>query len=207
MLRRVQRGLEELYRIDETPEVDGFLIDEEVRSRLGIKRRPREQLLLHQDEGHLQVGLFIDEGALSNLATDCPVTRLHDGNLQDFLLVIEGVSHFVYLTWRASADLSVSALELELQAEIDKYVTCLLGCKSLDLQETLRRRLFEYFEFHHDLDAEELDRYKLANRTAHQYSAKLERYVRESRILEMLEELRRFYREPLSGKLELARAA
>lgn len=207
MLGRVQRGLEELYRIEETPGVQDFLIDEELRGQLGVLRRPREQLLLHQDDGEVSIGLFVDEGALSNLLEDCPVTRLHDGNLQDFLLVIEGVSHFVYLTWRASADLSVSALELELQAEVDKYVTCLLGCRSLDLQQTLRRRLFEDFEYHDDLDEEELSRYRMANRTAHRYTARLERLVRERRISEMLRELRRFYRQPLGGKLALARAA
>jgi hypothetical protein len=206
MLRRVQRGLEELYRIGSTPEVDNFLIGDELREQLGITRRPREQLLLHEDGDELTVGLFIDDGALDNLATDDPTARLHDGNLQDFLLVVEGVSHFVYLTWRAQADLSVSALELELQAEIDKYVTCLLGCESLELSAPLRRRLFERFDFHEDLDDEELDRYKVANRAAHRYSVKLEKLAHERRIGELLRELRRFYRLPLGGKLELASA-
>lgn len=205
MLHRVQRGLEELYRIEGTPKVGDFLVDDDLREQLGIVRRPREQLLLHEDDGELTVGLFIDDNALSNLADNDPTLLLDDGNLQDFLLVIEGVSHFVYLTWRAQADQSVSALELELQAEIDKYVTCLLGCESLDLQVSLRHRLFERFEFHSDLDGDELDRYKLANRTAHLYSEKLERYARERRISQMLRDLRQFYREPLGGKLELAR--
>lgn len=206
MLRRVQRGLEELYRIESTPEVDNFLINDELREQLGITRRPREQLLLHEHEDELTVGLFIDDGALSNLAANDPTERLHDGNLQDFLLVIEGVSHFVYLTWRAQADRAVSALELELQAEIDKYVTCLLGCESLDLSSSLRHRLFERFEFHDDLDGEELDRYRVANRMAHRYTSKLERLAAERRIGDLLGELRRFYRQPLGGKLALAKS-
>ena len=90
MLRRVQRGLEELYRIDTTPEVDDFVIDESVREQIGVTRRPREQLLLHEDGGELSVGLFIDRDALANLASDDPTRRLHDGNLSDFLLVVEG---------------------------------------------------------------------------------------------------------------------
>lgn len=204
MLHRVQRGLEELYRIDGTPEVGDFLIDDELRDQLGIVRRPREQLLLHEADDELTVGLFIDDDALVNLAADDPTARLHNGNLQDFLLVVEGVSHFVYLTWRAQADQNVSALELELQAEIDKYVICVLGCELLDLDSSLRHRLFEHFEYHDDLDDNEIDRYRLANRTAHRYTVKLERYVQEHRITDMLRELRRFYREPLGGKLELA---
>lgn len=207
MLGRVQKGLEKLYRIDATPEVGDFLVDEALRDALGVVRRPREQLLLRQEGGELAVGLYVDAAALANLASDDPTSRLHDGNLQDFLLVVEGVSHFVYMTWRASADLAVSALELELQAEVDKYVTCLLGCDSLDLRQTLRRRLFEYFEFHADLEPDELARYKVANRAAHRYSGRLERLVRERRIGVMLQELRAFYRQPLGGKMALTRAA
>ncbi len=35
---------------------------------------------------------------------------------------LEGVSHFVYLAWNAGHDKPVSLLELEMQAEVDKYV-------------------------------------------------------------------------------------
>ena len=46
--------------------------------------------------------------------------------LQDFLLAVEGVSHFVYLVHRARQERPVSAVELELQAEVDKYLVALL---------------------------------------------------------------------------------
>jgi hypothetical protein len=207
MLARLQRGLERLYRIETELEVTDFVIGAEVREQLGVARVPREQLLVAEEEGEVSVGLFVDERALSNLEVNDPSHRLDDRNLGDFLLAVEGVSHFVYLIWRARHDHRVTALELELQAEVDKYVTCLL-CGSPDRSAELRRRLFEHVTFEDDLDAEELVRYRTANSNALRYSGSLERrFVRAGRIADMLGELRRFYRLPLDGKLDLIRAA
>lgn len=209
MLHHLQRGLEELYRIDTDTCVSDFIIDADTRERLGVARSPREQLLVSEDEGGLSVGLFVDGAALSNLAARDPRRRLDERNLGDFLLAVEGVSHFVYLTWRAMHGARVSALELEVQAEVDKYVTCLLcGDSGARRSAALRRRLFDDVVFDHDLDRDERDRYHVANANAYRYSESLERrYVRSARITAMLDELRRFYRLPLAGKLEHIRAA
>jgi len=209
VLQKLQRGLEELYRIDTDACVSDFLIDADARDALGVARAPREQLLVAEDHAGVSVGLFVDDAALSNLAVHDPRRRLDERNLGDFLLAIEGVSHFVYLMWRARNDARVSALELEVQAEVDKYVTCLLcGDLGRDRSAALRRRLFDDVTFDEDLDGDERDRYRVANANAYHYSESLERrYVRSGRIAAMLEELRRFYRLPLGGKLELSRAA
>jgi hypothetical protein len=209
MLHKLQRGLETLYRIQTDTCVSDFLIDAAMRERLGVARSPREQLLISEDDDGLAVGLFVDDAALSNLAAHDPVRRLDERNLGDFLLAVEGVSHFVYLTWRATHDARVSALELELQAEVDKYVTCLLcGDGGAQRSAELRWRLFEAIAFEDDLDDEERDRYRVANANALRYSESLERrFVRTARIDAMLDELRRFYRLSLDGKLDHCRAA
>jgi hypothetical protein len=209
MLTRLQRGLEHLYRIDTETSVEDFVIDDDLRRRIGVTRAPREQLLVSQDDGGVSIGLFVDQDALSNLDANDPSRRLDHHNFGDFLLAVEGVSHFVYLTWRAQHDHRVTALELELQAEVDKYVTCLLvGDEAGDRSAALRRRLFEDFEYEDGLDDDERERYRVANANAHRYSASLERrFVHTGRIADMLEELRRFYRRPLDGKLDLIRAA
>jgi hypothetical protein len=100
----------------------------------------------------------------------------------------------------------VSALELELQAEVDKFACCLLLQRSCD---DLRRRLFQDVRFADDLDAAERDRYRTANGQADRYAETLERrFVRADRLDDMLDELRRFYRLPLGGKLgHIARSA
>ena len=209
VLERLQRGLERMYRIDTRVAVGDFMIDSAARQRIGVARRPREQLLLAEIDGALEVGLFVDELALDNLVRNDPSHRLDDHNLGDFLLAVEGVSHFVYTVWRASADRSVSALELELQAEVDKYITCLLvaGAEPAD-SDRLRRRLFQQFCFDDDLDESERARYRTANENARQYSESLQRrYVSRRRIGDMLGELRRFYRMSLGAKLAFIASA
>jgi hypothetical protein len=199
ILSRLQRGLEILYRVETNLHVDAFVIDDEQRRRAGVARAPREQLLVREDGGELGMGLFVDGAALANLEQHDPSLGLDDANFADFCVALEGVSHFVYLALCAAGHRRVSALELELQAEVDKFVCCVLlqGGGGRDL----RRRLYDDVRFLDDLDAEERDRYRTANAEAARYAEALERlYVREDRVTEMLRELRRFYRMPLDDK-------
>jgi len=202
-LARVQRGIESLYRVDTGLTVEDFVIDEPTRELVAPQRRSREQLFVCEDAGEMSLALFIDPIALQNLAQHDPGRRLGDHNLGDFLLAVEGVSHFIYATWCAQSDRAVTQLELELQAEVDKYITCLLVTDPGQGQsEALRHRLFVEAEYLPDLDDEEVDRYRAANDNAHRYAAWLEAtFVATRRIPEMLAELRRFYRRGLAGKL------
>ena len=105
----------------------------------------------------------------------------------------------------AAADRPVTALELELQAEVDKFVSCLL-CENASPHRPgeLRARLYDRVQFADDLDHEERDRYHTANGEARRYVEGLERRFlgprREHRIGSMLEELRQFYRLSLQAK-------
>lgn len=209
-LRRLQHGLEAMYRLDTGLAVDDFVIDATARDEIAPARAAREQLLVSEHGGELAIALFVDADALANLARHDPARRLDDANLGDFLLALEGVSHFVYAIVCAQGDRPVSALELELQAEIDKWATCvLLADADRRAAPAWRRRLFEQFDYEPDLDAEERDRYRAANENASRYAAALERrFVAERRVPELLAELRRFYRLPLAGKLgRIAQAA
>ncbi|MEO8700311.1 MAG: hypothetical protein ABI867_09720 [Kofleriaceae bacterium] len=203
MLARVQRGLESLYRVDTGACIDDFMIDGALRDDLVSTRRPREQLLVCEEAGVMSLALFVDPSALANLAANDPSARLDDANLGDFLLAVEGVSHFIYAVCCARAERPVTQLELELQAEVDKYVTCLLAtAPEATVSSTLRRRLFGDCEYADDLDHEEHSRYRAANDNAHRYTTYLEQaYVAPRRIPEMLGELRRFYRLGLAAKL------
>ncbi|MGE0548443.1 MAG: hypothetical protein AB7O24_30630 [Kofleriaceae bacterium] len=209
-LARVQRGLETLYRVETGIEIDDFVVDPTLRDAMVTSRKSREQLLVCEADGELSFGLFIEPRVLDNLAANDPSARLDDRNLGDFLLAVEGVSHFIYTAWCAQRDRPVSQLELELQAEVDKYITCLLAMvPEPDVSATLRRRLFIDSEYEPDLDSDERERYRAANDNALRYAAWLEdTFVAPRRIPEMLGELRRFYRQGLAAKLStIARAA
>jgi hypothetical protein len=205
VLRALQGGLESMYRVETDLDVCDFLVDGDARADLWTERAPREQLLVKQHlDGDLQLGLFVDERTLENLAMRDPRRRLDDSNLQDFLFALEGVSHFVYLVHRARQARPVSAVELELQAEVDKYLVALLVIWSQngDPPSDLRRRLFARIHFAGDLSREERERYELANAAADGYAASLEaRFVRSRAVEDMLGEVRRFYRKGLAEKL------
>ena len=209
-LSRVQRGIESMYRVETGFEVGDFVVGSEVRDELVNARRPREQLLVVEEDGEMNLALFIDPSVLANLHANDPGRRLGEHNFGDFLLAVEGVSHFIYTVCCARAERPVSQLELELQAEVDKYVTCLLATEpEVEVSVSLRRRLFGDAEYEPDLDDEEHDRYRAANDNAQRYATWLEdTFVSRRRIPEMLGELRRFYRQGLAQKLStIARAA
>ena len=211
LLARLQLGLEALYRVETRLAIDAFVIDGDQRDRMQPARAPREQLLLREDDGELGMALFVDAAALANLERHDPAAHLDDRNFSDFCLAVEGVSHFIYLALAAARHRPVSQLELELQAEVDKFVCCvlLLLRDAHPAPRDLRRRLFGDVAYADDLSADERERYRTANLHAGRYAEALERrFVRDDRIADMLAELRRFYRLGLDDKLgHIARAA
>jgi hypothetical protein len=199
ILTRLQLGLESLYRVETRLRIDAFVIDEASRDELPTARAPREQLLLRQEGEELGLALFVDAAALANLERHDPAACLDERNFTDFCLAVEGVSHFVYLALRAARDRAVSQLELELQAEVDKFACCVLVAGATP---DLRRRLYGDVQFADDLDDAESARYRAANNGARRYAGALERrYVRSERTEGLLTELRRFYRMDLPDKL------
>jgi len=199
LLARLQLGIEALYRVETRLAIDAFLIDGDTRDGLGPARAPREQLLLRESDGELAIALFVDAATLANLERHDPSARLDDRNFGDFCLAVEGVSHFVYLALAAARQRPVSQLELELQAEVDKFVCCLLVN---DQTSNLRGRLFGEVSYADDLDAAERERYRVANEQAGRYAAALERrFVAHAETGAMLAEVRRFYRMDLPDKL------
>jgi hypothetical protein len=201
VLTRLQLGLEALYRVQTHLAIDAFVIDNAQRERVDPRRAPREQLLVREADDELGVALFVDAGALANLERHDPAAGLDDRNFDDFCLAVEGVSHFIYVALCAAGERSVSPLELELQAEVDKFACCVLLTRS---KGDLRRRLYGDVGYADDLDGDESARYRVANAGANRYAAVLERrFVRNERTdaLPMLAELRRFYRMDLPDKL------
>jgi hypothetical protein len=200
VLARLQLGLEALYRVETRLAIDAFVIDEAARAASGVERAPREQLLVRQDDGELGLGLFVDASVVANLERHDPTAiGIDERNFSDFCLAVEGVSHFIYVALRAAGDRGVSQLELELQAEVDKFACCLLVAGPT---RDLRRRLYGDVRFADDLDEEERARYRAANSRANRYADTLERrFVRPERTDALLTELRQFYRMDLPDKL------
>jgi hypothetical protein len=121
--------------------------------------------------------------------------------------IIEGVSHFVYLADRAAREREATQLELELQAEVDKYVVLAASLPGFDevVSRKLRARLYDDVTFTHDAETELGERYRVANGYARRFTARLERdYVSRARFGELHRELRRFFHLGQNEKLRAA---
>ena len=123
ILAYLQKSLEDLNAVDTSLDVRDFLVDEDVRNTIPghVKGLP-EQFFVSQNDDDMELALFIEPGIISSLEKDDPRQSLHIGNLENFWIAAEGVSHFVFLVWRAQLGRPVTHLELELQAEVDKFV-------------------------------------------------------------------------------------
>jgi hypothetical protein len=194
LLTQIQLSLECLYRLDPAPQISDFLLE-------GPSPH-REQLLIEQtQDSDLFLGLRLDPAVPLKLEAPC---LAHD-NLVEFCLAVEGVSHFLFVIFCARQLRRVSALELELQAEVDKFVACvILANRSPSLPtEQIRGRLFDAFHLSEGLDLVEQHRYSRANALARQYSRALERrFIHRLQIAAMVIELRLFYRMGCERKLE-----
>jgi hypothetical protein len=131
-------------------------------------------------------------------------------NLDVVCQLVEGVSHFVYVADRARRNLPATQLELELQAEIDKYAWLVLRRERFDAAaaRALHARLFEHVRFAHAAGTEEGDRYRLANGLAARLVRRLEVfYAEKGRLGDLRDALARFYAMGQEEKIRFARAA
>jgi len=214
-LNVIQRQLEQIYQVEIPHDVDDFVIsDAQMARNLGqITGVPTasEQLFVYEEADSLDVSLYIDQSVVERLDNDDPTLHLHDGNIADFCTVLEGVSHFLYLIWNARFGREVSAIELELQAEVDKYIASsfLFGKQgSGHIPTNLANILFNEPVFDSRLDCERLKRYQEANFYAEEFCRVLEnRYLKMRRGDGLVNEIRRFYRLTRWKKVEHIAAA
>jgi hypothetical protein len=204
LLRRMQSLLTRLYDAPVEHDAEDFLISDPQRLRevVGEQRGPLsdEQVFVVQEEGGVRIGLFIDQRVLERLERRNPLHALDERNLHDFCTALEGVSHFHYLIWSLARGRPVSLLELELQAEVDKYATALALIteqRAGAFPSSLHARMFSGVSFLPQLDEISRRRYEEANRHAARYCRWLDqRYLRPRRSQpeRWLAELRRFFR-------------
>ena len=96
-------------------------------------------------------------------------------------------------------------MELEMQAEVDKYVTSLWLMKRQArrwFSRQIRENLFHRVRFDDTLDDQSLIRYKDANFYAGKYCMQLEdRYLHRKRSRMLIDDIRHFYRLPQGEKI------
>ncbi|HVE86623.1 MAG TPA: hypothetical protein VND93_27385 [Myxococcales bacterium] len=207
MLEQLQDHLEAIYGYSCGERAERFVVSAEAARQLGGSVRAPEELLVAEAGGALEVALYLDPALLAwaHAHGEEPAARVMDANLDSFCQLTEGVSHFMYLARAAQEDRHVSLLELEAQAEVDKFASCLLhrwGEGVLQWARLLLHRLFEKISYREGLSDAERWRYQEANRLARSYCGRLMPHVQERRLDRLLGELRHMYRLGAEAKLQ-----
>src|SRR5215469_4343413 len=208
LLSRLQSLIADIYDVRVAHDVYDFLVTD--RTHLPAAARggtAEEELIVAQPDGgdEVALSLYLDPALLGRLAREDPLVRLHAGNVGDWWTALEGVSHFLYLAWNAGHDKPVSLLELEMQAEVDKYVASYWLLRRQFPQRfpaELRRVLFARTRVDPRVDAERAQVYREASRYADRFCGRLEQTLARSQggpgegngDGAVLAELRRFYR-------------
>ncbi|RME27087.1 MAG: hypothetical protein D6798_05385 [Deltaproteobacteria bacterium] len=198
MLALIQQQLQALYRT-EAPDVRRFLVDDDaLRTLIGDDARPADEwVLVHQDGDDVDLAVYVDEGHLQRLATARSPGEAARCCFRALCAAVEGVSHFLLLAHRARQGQPVRMLELEAQAEVDKYLVARLHHPD-DAREW-RTRLFRDATLAEGLSPAERERYTEAARLAEAWVDHLERLPH---IQAVLDRQREFWRRSGCRRLE-----
>lgn len=195
-VRRLQRHLQSLYALEIGYDATDFVVDSAARARLaealgGAPSHDREALWLLEEDGEMSVALCLDDELHG-------ATALDDAALDRYCALLEGVSHLLYVLDRARDQRPLTLLEMELQAEVDKFVTTWFARQDAQVPTSptgLHRRLFRDFSIPPRACADETARYRAANRLASRYCRHLhQRFLAPDRVQQLLPEVRRFWR-------------
>lgn len=212
LVKTLQQQMQHIYQLPQDLSIEDFLIDQETLHTMKEKKcvipsipQQKGYMLLFTEGNELHVGIYLHNHVIDNLRRYNPLLGLHEKNIYDFCIVTEEVSHFLYTTWKAQHDIQMTKLEIELQAEVDKFILCTLY-RAQHQDKTDSRSLIELlfgdYHFEENLSEESKRRYHTANNLALHYCHFLDRhYINDNHIPQMIEEIRQFYRFSQTDKI------
>jgi hypothetical protein len=190
-LSRIQRRLEQIYQLEPGPCIVPFVcMDSDER---------REQLIVRQSAEALELVVMLPKASLEAL-----IQRDASNEMDAYLGAVEGISHFTHIAERARTRLPTTLLELELQAEVDKFAILADGSQHANELPDLHRRLYENVRYLHSERSEQGERYRLANDLAAKLWSSLIAQGQSDRTQLVL---RRFYRASQAEKIRMVSAA
>ena len=202
----LQAHLLRVYGLREgtTPDIRPFLVDDAALEALrppGTARPADEWVLVRESDDGLDLAVWIAPVHLHNLAHGPDARTVVRHSFRSFCAVIEGISHFMFLVERARRSEPLTLLELEVQAEIDKFVSARLHCP--EHTPALRRALFVDVTLQKGLTPVERSRYREAGRLARAWCDHL---TRLPHLAAVLDAQRRFWRSPGGERMSRLRA-
>ncbi len=207
-LRAMQRTLEAMYRLQTSVDVAEFVTTdaEWAHALLGGAEHPIGESVFVCSQGEdLDLSVYLDATVLERLAATESATGGASLALNDLCMALEGVSHFLYIVTRALGFRQTTPFEMELQAEVDKFLVLsgLLSVDGMGRQDHVHHSLFEAMTLRPGMENTLAQRYVDANRYAGKYCRYLQATYHSSgnERARLYDELYRFYRLPQPEKV------
>lgn len=132
LVSSVERLLSDYYAFTPIAEAHSFLLDDLSLKQLSETERINPEdfspgrgsviFLNEKNDEEMFIGVHIADKIVAMLEGNDPITNLDGKNLDHFCVLVEELSHFHLILNRIADGKTVSRLELEWQAEIDKLL-------------------------------------------------------------------------------------
>ena len=213
LIKELQRKIEKTYALDTgITNIEQYIIGDKgykefyakEKIRTVVKSYSGSKVLIRDAGDTLKVSIYYPDELIRELESNDPRLGLHDGNVDLCASFVEELDHFLFIAQNYKQNRPFSLLELELQANVTKYLVLkyfvALQNKSLKLskfdKEYIRYHLF--YKRKYDIeDASEKKRYEDAGKFGMIYTKYIDLLPQEDR----LRDLRQFSRMTCPSKI------
>ena len=213
LIKELQRKIEKTYALNTgITNIEQYIIGDKGYEEFYAKEKIRTVVNSHsgakvliRDAGEtLKVSIYYPDELIRELESNDPRLGLHDGNIDLCASFVEELDHFLFIAQNYKQNRPFSLLELELQANVTKYLVLkyfiALQNKSIKLskfdKEYIRYHLF--YKRKYDIeDTSERKRYEDAGKFGMMYTKHIDLLPQEDR----LRDLRQFSRMTCPSKI------
>ena len=213
LIKELQRKIEKTYALNTgITNIEQYIIGDKGYEEFYAKEKIRTVVNSHsgakvliRDAGEtLKVSIYYPDELIRELESNDPRLSLHDGNVDLCASFVEELDHFLFIAQNYKQNRPFSLLELELQANVTKYLVLkyfiALQNKSVKLsnfdKEYIRYHLF--YKRKYDIeDTSERKRYEDAVKFGMMYTKHIDLLPQEDR----LRDLRQFSRMTCPSKI------
>ncbi len=214
LIEELQRKIEKTYALDTgIINIEEFVIGNNGYKKFYAKEKiktvvnssySRSQVFIRDIGDRLKVSIYYPDELIKVLEDNDPRIGLHDDNIDACASFVEELDHFLFIAQNFKLNRPFSLLELELQANVTKYLVLkyfiALQNKSVRLskgdKEYIRHHLFYKRKYNID-DPSERKRYEDAKIFGITYTKYIDLLSHEDR----LQDLRKFSRMTCSSKI------
>ena len=213
LIKELQRKIEKTYALDTgITNIEQYIIGDKGYKELYAKEKIRTVVKSHsgakvliRDAGDtLKVSIYYPDKLIRELESNDPRLGLHDGNVDLCASFVEELDHFLFIAQNYKQNRPFSLLELELQANVTKYLVLkyfiALQNKSIKLSKFDKKyiRYHLFYKRKYDIeDASERKRYEDAVIFGMIYTEYIDLLSQEDR----LRDLRQFSRMTCPSKI------